>query len=799
MFTTIVLGLLLSHVSGKAGVAADRNLTALNTQIAPSWVPDPDNRGTWSLLYSCVFTLVLCVWTAIHPNIPAQGESQARQFCRKMGWVLAAILAPEFGAFTAWQQWCWSRRLCSELNTYRSAKGGKILRDLESAETAEKTKSPKPVSLTYGFFAVMGGFAVDVSDIHDHLARATLTHAGILFLAEKGHFFDVSDDDIRDKSKADYLAKGLVIVQVAYIFLQCVSRKAVGLPLTPLEVHTLVHAGCAVFMYALWFYKPFDVRAPMVVPSEDFQDWIALMLMRSPAIGRTLYDELDPPKDYVPLTYVPGLSEVLALLQERRAEVSYLMFDQGSRPDEPQRDANIDSTYVALEVAQDGNSTTVNLDDDSQDSNIASTMSTTSSVKGDHKPIDPQLTEAASAFNCTPSPENRTVISLTSGNTTASGIAPCAFVTGASRHEWEQQPSAKALWFWKHRLFDAHPKEPPTPIEVTESLRLADFVYVPGLRWLRDSWHFDSANTARNNLDRNSRGVRPTSNSQELSGVIHWHRLRLSLSKKDCLRWERAGSAFKQETEQTRTSLRESTPPKIALNTEHRTNFISLCKQNEKLGNCYLMDRCRNIRGTDVLRVLETSIEINRESTVMLLAIFTLMLLYSASHLALWNNQFPTRTEKIMWRISGIALASVPGLFLGLTIAIFALVILYVFRESWLKQKERHRRVTSRESKETGLSAMAATWETPEYPSVTYWTFVWLREKFQSLLHAMWVTIVGVSVFVFVPVYLGVIFAFCILYPFGRVFIVVESFISLRHVPVGVYEGVGWAQYIPHL
>lgn len=132
MFTTIVLGLLLSHVSGKAGVAADRNLTALNTQIAPSWVPDPDNRGTWSLLYSCVFTLVLCVWTAIHPNIPAQGESQARQFCRKMGWVLAAILAPEFGAFTAWQQWCWSRRLCSELNTYRSAKGGKILRDVSA-------------------------------------------------------------------------------------------------------------------------------------------------------------------------------------------------------------------------------------------------------------------------------------------------------------------------------------------------------------------------------------------------------------------------------------------------------------------------------------------------------------------------------------------------------------------------------------------------------------------------------------------------------------------------------------------
>lgn len=37
------------------------------------------------------------------------------------------------------------------------------------------------------------------------------------------------------------------------------------------------------------------------------------------------------------------------------------------------------------------------------------------------------------------------------------------------------------------------------------------------------------------------------------------------------------------------------------------------------------------------------------------------------------------------------------------------------------------------------------------------------------------------------------------LYIFSRVFIIVESFISLRHVPVGVYEEVGWSKYIPHL
>lgn len=33
----------------------------------------------------------------------------------------------------------------------------------------------------------------------------------------------------------------------------------------------------------------------------------------------------------------------------------------------------------------------------------------------------------------------------------------------------------------------------------------------------------------------------------------------------------------------------------------------------------------------------------------------------------------------------------------------------------------------------------------------------------------------------------------------ARVYIIVEAFISLRHVPSGVYLGMTWAQYIPHM
>ena len=106
--------------STKTGVgcstqAPTHNFTALRTNIAPPWVPDPDNRGTWSLLYSCAFTLVLCVWTAIHLNVPSYQESLISQWLRKLKWVLLAIIAPELGVYTAFEQYEQAKELIGEL------------------------------------------------------------------------------------------------------------------------------------------------------------------------------------------------------------------------------------------------------------------------------------------------------------------------------------------------------------------------------------------------------------------------------------------------------------------------------------------------------------------------------------------------------------------------------------------------------------------------------------------------------------------------------------------------------------
>lgn len=97
-------------------VTLNRNLTFLRTEIAPGWVADAETRGSWNLLYSCVFTLGLCVWTAIHLNVPALGESQRRQFLRKGKYLILAIFAPEAVVFTAWQQRSRARQLRDQLN-----------------------------------------------------------------------------------------------------------------------------------------------------------------------------------------------------------------------------------------------------------------------------------------------------------------------------------------------------------------------------------------------------------------------------------------------------------------------------------------------------------------------------------------------------------------------------------------------------------------------------------------------------------------------------------------------------------
>lgn len=69
-----------------------KNLTALRTIPAPPWVEAPSFRGTTDILYSCVITLIACIYTALHLNIPPPKSNLVWQ---KVKWVFSALIAPE--------------------------------------------------------------------------------------------------------------------------------------------------------------------------------------------------------------------------------------------------------------------------------------------------------------------------------------------------------------------------------------------------------------------------------------------------------------------------------------------------------------------------------------------------------------------------------------------------------------------------------------------------------------------------------------------------------------------------------
>lgn len=149
--------------------------------------------------------------------------------------------------------------------------------------------------MTYAHYALMGGFAADVEDIHNKLERVTLATDGIKFLAKNGYFCQLDPGDIEDKSKADYLAKGLVCVQVVWIIGQAIERKIANLPITLLEAHTIVHVVCALIMYALWYQKPLNVVCPTVLEFGKDRDLFAFILETSAPRDPYTRNVLSPP------------------------------------------------------------------------------------------------------------------------------------------------------------------------------------------------------------------------------------------------------------------------------------------------------------------------------------------------------------------------------------------------------------------------------------------------------------------------------------------------------------------------
>ena len=205
---------------------------------------DPNGRGTLSLIISCVLTLVLCVWSALHLNVPSSSQTTLASLLTQCRWIITGVYAPELVVFTAWRQWS-SAKLLSNLVDSRG-QFGKQPHGVWNGEMIPPGRLSHEWTMTHSFFASTGGFAFEnagdeVQYLPNGCRRLTLTARGMAFLASCGHLPDISKAEITDKSKANNVAKALVIIQASWMLLQVIGRLLATLPVTLLEVNTIAH------------------------------------------------------------------------------------------------------------------------------------------------------------------------------------------------------------------------------------------------------------------------------------------------------------------------------------------------------------------------------------------------------------------------------------------------------------------------------------------------------------------------------------------------------------------------------
>ena len=222
------------------------------------WHSTDCGRGTSDILWSCLATILLCVWTVIHLPVPCcsrfeNGELVPGEPVRsRKNWIIRSgivpamisVIAPEFLTLTAFlefaQAWSLRRKLPHDRCT-----------------------------LTHAFFFDMGGFCLETPlglrlQLDD--ARQLSREPPPEWLSE---LEKVQEEHIDDHAKSNSLTKFIACGQALWLVTQVVSRICQHQTVTLLEVSTVAYAACALTAYVAWWKKPQNPTLPVMISCSD--------------------------------------------------------------------------------------------------------------------------------------------------------------------------------------------------------------------------------------------------------------------------------------------------------------------------------------------------------------------------------------------------------------------------------------------------------------------------------------------------------------------------------------------------
>ena len=132
--------------------------------------------------------------------------------------------------------------------------------------------------MTHAFFIIMGGFHLfeHSSEETSNSNRSIPPEDDIPLHPLKASdlrkcdgysesFIMLTEAEIKDKGKSDWLAKSLVLLQTSWFVMQCIARGIEHLPVTHLEIVTLAYAAMNFVIYIFWWDKPLNVNQPVRV------------------------------------------------------------------------------------------------------------------------------------------------------------------------------------------------------------------------------------------------------------------------------------------------------------------------------------------------------------------------------------------------------------------------------------------------------------------------------------------------------------------------------------------------------
>ncbi|TFK61778.1 hypothetical protein BDN72DRAFT_429221 [Pluteus cervinus] len=209
----------------------------------------PQDRSLVDIVRSCVLTIFACVYTALHPNIPDPEAKMWQKICARLKMSFYMLIAPEAVIWWAMRQWYGARMIAYWVNC---------------------AKPELKWTTTHGHFVQMGGLEA----IHPGGRREVIDPLDLSPYRRNGYLaqgrLDLNElrfpkNQVQDRSKGDFLSKGLVALQTSWFVLECIARFQQHLPITELEVITLAFAVLNIITYGFWWDKPLNVNCQVQI------------------------------------------------------------------------------------------------------------------------------------------------------------------------------------------------------------------------------------------------------------------------------------------------------------------------------------------------------------------------------------------------------------------------------------------------------------------------------------------------------------------------------------------------------